>query len=93
MLTFSALLFADDIVELRPRVKLGWQVVVIVLFAARGPQLDLLPYHWMNVALTIFWLVTTTNAFNLIDGLDGLAAGVGILSARTSAAPRVGATK
>jgi len=26
----------------------------------------------------IFWLLTTTNAFNLIDGLDGLAAGVGI---------------
>src|ERR1700720_543127 len=42
MLTFSALLFAvgfvDDIVELRPRVKLGLQLVVIVLFAAWGPQ-------------------------------------------------------
>ncbi len=90
MLTFSAALFAvglvDDIAELRPRVKLGWQVVIIVLFAAWGPQLDLLPYHWTNVALTIFWLVTTTNAFNLIDGLDGLAAGVGILSSLTVAA-------
>jgi len=85
MLTFSALLFAvglvDDTVELRPRVKLVWQVVIIVMFAAWGPQLDLLPHYWMNVALTIFWLLTTTNAFNLIDGLDGLAAGVGILSA------------
>ncbi len=90
MLTFAALLFAvglvDDIVELRPRVKLFSQVVIIVLFAAWGPQLDLLPYHWMNVALTIFWLLTTTNAFNLIDGLDGLAAGVGNLSALSVAA-------
>jgi UDP-GlcNAc:undecaprenyl-phosphate GlcNAc-1-phosphate transferase len=90
MLTFAAALFAvglvDDIAELRPRVKLGWQVVIIVLFAAWGPQLDLLPYHWTNVALTIFWLVTTTNAFNLIDGLDGLAAGVGIISSLTVAA-------
>jgi UDP-GlcNAc:undecaprenyl-phosphate GlcNAc-1-phosphate transferase len=90
MLTFAALLFAvglvDDIVELRPRVKLFAQVVIIVLFAAWGPQLDLLPYHWMNVALTIFWLLTTTNAFNLIDGFDGLAAGVGILSALSVAA-------
>ena len=68
MFTFAALLFAvglvDDTVELRPRVKLFLQVVIIVLFAAWGPELDLLPYHWMNVALTIFWLVTTTNAFN-----------------------------
>ena len=90
MLTFAAALFAvglaDDIIELRPRVKLGWQVVIIVMFAAWGPQLDLLPYHWMNVALTIFWLLTTTNAFNLIDGLDGLAAGVGIVSSLTVAA-------
>jgi UDP-GlcNAc:undecaprenyl-phosphate GlcNAc-1-phosphate transferase len=46
MFTFAALLFAlglvDDAVELRPRVKLGWQVVIIVLFAAWGPELDLL---------------------------------------------------
>jgi UDP-GlcNAc:undecaprenyl-phosphate/decaprenyl-phosphate GlcNAc-1-phosphate transferase len=90
MLTFAALLFTvgfvDDIAELRPRVKLGWQIVIIVMFAAWGPQLDLLPYHWTNVALTIFWLVTTTNAFNLIDGLDGLAAGVGIFAALAIAA-------
>jgi UDP-GlcNAc:undecaprenyl-phosphate/decaprenyl-phosphate GlcNAc-1-phosphate transferase len=90
MLTFAALLFAvglaDDIAELRPRVKLGCQLVIIVMFAAWGPQLDLLPWHWTNVALTILWLVTTTNAFNLIDGLDGLAAGVGIVAALTVAA-------
>ncbi len=30
-----------------------------------GPQLDLLPYHPLNIALTIFWLITATNAFNL----------------------------
>ena len=36
-----------------------------------------------NVAtciLTIFWIVAITNAINLVDGLDGLAAGIGILS-------------
>jgi UDP-GlcNAc:undecaprenyl-phosphate GlcNAc-1-phosphate transferase len=45
-----------------------------------GPHLDFLPYHAVNVALTILWLVTATNAFNLIDGIDGLAAGVGIVA-------------
>ncbi len=90
VLTFAAAVLAvglvDDIVELRPRVKFGWQAVIIALFATWGPQLDLLPYHWAKLALTIFWLLTTTNAFNLIDGLDGLAAGVGIVSALTVAA-------
>ncbi len=38
------------------------------------------------IALTIFWLVTATNAFNLIDGVDGLAAGIGIVAALSIAA-------
>ena len=46
-----------------------------------GPHLDFLPYHAFNIAITILWLVTATNAFNLIDGVDGLAAGVGIVAA------------
>ncbi len=46
-----------------------------------GPHLDFFPYLPVNIALTVFWLVTATNAFNLIDGVDGLAAGVGIVSA------------
>ena len=36
------------------------------------------------VLLTILWIVGLTNAFNLIDGLDGLAAGLGIIAATTS---------
>ncbi|KAF6656869.1 glycosyltransferase family 4 protein [Paenibacillus polymyxa] len=31
---------------------------------------------WISIPLTIFWIVGVTNAINLIDGLDGLAAGV-----------------
>ena len=31
---------------------------------------------WVSIPLTIFWIVGVTNAINLIDGLDGLAAGV-----------------
>jgi len=32
--------------------------------------------EWVGIPLTIFWIVGVTNAINLIDGLDGLAAGV-----------------
>ena len=71
----------DDIVDLRPRHKLMLELAAICILVWWGPQLDFFPYQPLNVALTIFWLVTATNAFNLIDGVDGLAAGVGIVAA------------
>ncbi len=71
----------DDIIDLRPRHKLILELVAICILGGWGPHLDILPYHPLNIALTIFWLITATNAFNLIDGVDGLAAGVGIVAA------------
>ena len=76
----------DDIVDLRPRHKLILELAAICILGGWGPQLDILPYQPLNIALTIFWLITATNAFNLIDGIDGLAAGVGIVAALSIAA-------
>ena len=39
---------------------------------------------WCGAALTVAWLVLCSNAFNLIDGIDGLAAGVGLAAAVTT---------
>ncbi|MDO8431613.1 MAG: hypothetical protein Q7S58_04300 [Candidatus Binatus sp.] len=86
---FSFAMFAvgllDDLMELRPRYKVALELIAIGLLGVWGPQLDLLPYQWANIALTIFWLLVATNAFNLIDGLDGLAAGVGMIAATSIA--------
>jgi UDP-GlcNAc:undecaprenyl-phosphate GlcNAc-1-phosphate transferase len=41
-----------------------------------------LPY-WLGAAFTMFWIVAVSNAINLIDGLDGLATGVGAIIAVT----------
>jgi len=71
----------DDIVDLKPRHKLILELAAICVLVWWGPHLDFFPYHAVNIALTIFWLVTATNAFNLIDGIDGLAGGVGIVAA------------
>jgi UDP-GlcNAc:undecaprenyl-phosphate GlcNAc-1-phosphate transferase len=38
---------------------------------------------WLGLAITVAWLVGCTNAFNLIDGMDGLAAGVGLVATLT----------
>ncbi|MCT7443406.1 undecaprenyl/decaprenyl-phosphate alpha-N-acetylglucosaminyl 1-phosphate transferase, partial [Escherichia coli] len=38
---------------------------------------------WLSIPLTLIWVVGITNAINLIDGLDGLAAGVALISSVT----------
>jgi UDP-GlcNAc:undecaprenyl-phosphate GlcNAc-1-phosphate transferase len=71
----------DDALVLRPRWKLLLQIVVVLFVIATAPSLRLAPWPLVNAGLTGFFLLSTVNAFNLIDGLDGLAAGVGIIVA------------
>jgi UDP-GlcNAc:undecaprenyl-phosphate GlcNAc-1-phosphate transferase len=81
----------DDLRGLRPLTKLSWQVIgsmVAVYFGVSityisNPFNGLLLIGLAAVPLTVFWIVGMTNAVNLIDGLDGLAAGVTAISAGT----------
>jgi UDP-N-acetylmuramyl pentapeptide phosphotransferase/UDP-N-acetylglucosamine-1-phosphate transferase len=75
----------DDIRGLGPWVKLGGQVIAGVLIAVTGTRFGSLfgielP-NWLDMMLVVIFLVATINAFNLIDGLDGLASGLAIISA------------
>ncbi len=67
----------DDIRHTSPKVKLMAQVLAGVLFAGAvfGFPLLLDPEIFLAGGALVFWLVLTTNSFNLIDGIDGLAAG------------------
>jgi UDP-GlcNAc:undecaprenyl-phosphate/decaprenyl-phosphate GlcNAc-1-phosphate transferase len=91
MLFGAASLFAvgviDDAIVLRPLQKFLMQVAIVALVIAFGPpHLALTPWPPLSEALVGFWLLSTINAFNLIDGLDGLAAGVGIAAALAASA-------
>ncbi len=71
---------ADDLLQLRPPVKLVIQLsvaAVVVFFGQRLPWTD---YHAINIAITIFFLVGITNALNLLDNMDGLAGGVSLIA-------------
>jgi UDP-GlcNAc:undecaprenyl-phosphate GlcNAc-1-phosphate transferase len=73
----------DDTVVLRPLTKFLMQLAVVMAVVSVAPPFGrvLIPWPPAAAALVIFWLLSTVNAFNLIDGIDGLAAGVGIAGA------------
>ncbi|HXE75963.1 MAG TPA: MraY family glycosyltransferase [Candidatus Xenobia bacterium] len=85
---------ADDIWGVNPWAKLSVQLVAALWLVLAGAQISKLSTPWgavvelgaLSIPVTLLWLVGVTNAFNLIDGLDGLAAGVSFLSATAIAA-------
>jgi UDP-GlcNAc:undecaprenyl-phosphate GlcNAc-1-phosphate transferase len=78
----------DDLVGLRPWQKLVGQLIGSALAYYCGVRiLGIAGYStagWWSFPLTIIWLIACTNAFNLIDGVDGLATGIGLLATLTT---------
>ncbi|GBD08038.1 putative undecaprenyl-phosphate N-acetylglucosaminyl 1-phosphate transferase [Candidatus Thermoflexus japonica] len=71
----------DDRWGLRPLIKLAGQIAVAGAVMATGVMVSLFPWPILNVLITLLWLVGITNAFNLIDNMDGLSGGIGAVSA------------
>jgi len=80
----------DDRFALPAKIKLLGQIVIAFVFIHFGFSIDFItrPFHgliylpeWLVILLSVFWLVGITNAINLLDGLDGLLAGVSAISA------------
>jgi len=70
----------DDIVSLVPQHKLAAQIVIVSIFMTFGLRLDWTVSKTANLFLSILWVVGITNAFNLLDNMDGLAAGVALIA-------------
>ncbi|HKZ87362.1 MAG TPA: hypothetical protein VJ793_27365 [Anaerolineae bacterium] len=71
----------DDLRPLRPQHKLLLQLIVSTGAVAAGLRFDMPGLEVLGVPLSILWLIGMANAFNLIDNMDGLAAGIAALSA------------
>lgn len=56
--------------------KAAGQVLGAIVVVAAGVHTTFLPWPWLNWLVTVLWIVGITNAFNLLDNMDGLAAGV-----------------
>jgi UDP-GlcNAc:undecaprenyl-phosphate GlcNAc-1-phosphate transferase len=72
----------DDLGSLTPWTKLAGQAVAVAVLLKSGIyiQLEFLPKE-VAIALSVVWLLACTNAFNLIDIMDGLSAGTAVIAA------------
>jgi UDP-GlcNAc:undecaprenyl-phosphate/decaprenyl-phosphate GlcNAc-1-phosphate transferase len=60
--------------------KAAGQIAAALVLVAADVRTSFLPYDWMNSILTVVWLFGVTNAFNLLDNMDGLSAGVAFVA-------------
>jgi len=84
----------DDIKGINPKGKLIGQILAAMALMAYGFIIEQftnpfgaegLALGWLSVPVTLFWIVGITNAFNLLDNMDGLCAGTGMIAALATA--------
>lgn len=75
----------DDILNIKPYQKLVGQLIGSAFIIGSGLKLPLTGYELIDIWITVFWLVGITNAINLLDNMDGLAAGIAAIGASSLA--------
>ena len=83
----TALGIYDDIYHCSSRIKFLWQIIIAIILFLAGFQIDrigdVIDLGSFSILLTVFWIVGITNSINLVDGIDGLACGLILLSCLT----------
>jgi UDP-GlcNAc:undecaprenyl-phosphate GlcNAc-1-phosphate transferase len=75
----SILGLADDLIGLGPVIKLVPEVALAAIAVSFGFIYPLTPDHHLNQLISVFWIVGITNSLNLLDNMDGIAGGVGLI--------------
>jgi len=85
VITAAAFLFfiglIDDVINIKPYQKLIGQLFGAVFVVGFGLKLPLTGFELIDIWITIFWIIGITNAINLLDNMDGLAAGISAIAA------------
>ncbi|MBR6422727.1 undecaprenyl/decaprenyl-phosphate alpha-N-acetylglucosaminyl 1-phosphate transferase [bacterium] len=91
-LAISLLGLFDDINGINAKIKLLFQTAIAFMATQYGALVETLPMPWgrlelgvFSYVITIFWIIGIINAFNLIDGMDGLSSGITLFSSLTLA--------
>jgi UDP-GlcNAc:undecaprenyl-phosphate GlcNAc-1-phosphate transferase len=70
----------DDVRHLSPLLKLAAQITAAVIVIASGLNVEIVGNDVLAWAIGLLWLVGITNAFNLLDNMDGLAATLAVVA-------------
>ena len=71
----------DDVLTIKPHNKLIGQIIVASMVVFLGFRLNWFVSMTLDTMVTLVWIVGITNAFNLLDNMDGLCAGVALVAA------------
>jgi UDP-GlcNAc:undecaprenyl-phosphate GlcNAc-1-phosphate transferase len=71
---------ADDVKAIAPSTKLVGQMVVAGVVVALAPPISFTSWPVIDQLIAFAWIVAVTNAFNLLDNMDGLAAGIAVIA-------------
>lgn len=77
----AALGFVDDLRALNPWVRLLAQTLFALIVWWAGTQVSFTRMEWLDLLITLLWIVGLTNAMNLLDNSDGLAASTTLVAA------------
>ena len=80
-LIVAGLGFIDDIRTLNPWIRLVAQTLLALLVWFTGTQVGFFRIDWLDAVITVLWIVGLTNAMNLLDNSDGLAASTALVAA------------
>jgi UDP-GlcNAc:undecaprenyl-phosphate GlcNAc-1-phosphate transferase len=71
----------DDFGVLTPGPKLIGQLVAVFVLIRSGIRIEIAAFpDWLDLFITVLWMIGIINAFNIIDVMDGLAGGVGVIA-------------
>ena len=79
-LIVAGLGFIDDVRALNAWVRLTAQTVLALLVWFTGTQVGFFSIGWLDAVITVLWIVGLTNAMNLLDNSDGLAASTALVA-------------
>jgi UDP-GlcNAc:undecaprenyl-phosphate/decaprenyl-phosphate GlcNAc-1-phosphate transferase len=71
----------DDVWSLPPIAKIAAQLTGAAIVLSTGTTVEIVHSQWLAIPIGVLWLVGMTNAFNLLDNMDGLAGSLAVISA------------
>jgi UDP-GlcNAc:undecaprenyl-phosphate/decaprenyl-phosphate GlcNAc-1-phosphate transferase len=70
----------DDLREIKPYTKFIFQIILTIIIILFGIKIKIIPFAYIAIPLTVFWIVGITNALNILDNMDGLSCGISLVA-------------